>query len=390
MRWSFVFGFLMAAVLLLAGCPEEENGLPRQQPISMLTFRYDAVRDVVIVSTRSLPVEDAITPQRYADALSLLPDASYAPSPTIRMALPQAMVADGVLTVNYREVAGLQQLSSAQAAAALASIEAWWWVPEVREVRLRFNGQPATVLGPVALTAPLQRASHTFVLQPVTGEVGYLVGALMPANLAGAIAILQNRQISAFPATQGFVSLLPANTTLTANPNQLANGVLAADLSANCPRTDNARLAGIVLMLAQFPAVQAVRFTFNGQTVSSPIMRGNLNAPLRPYDLLLPRAAAVAASEVTDAVKIVVVKSLGQPAEFGQALVWQNMALITTRPPPEIAPVTFVLKEQEQGYRVLASSPNIPVAELIKQGVPLEAVIAFRLPGWENLALTEQ
>jgi hypothetical protein len=92
MRWFLVFGLLLSTVLLLSGCPEEENGLPMQQPISMLVFRYDAVRDVVIASTRSLATDTAVTPQRYADALSGLPEVSYTPSPGIRMANPQATV----------------------------------------------------------------------------------------------------------------------------------------------------------------------------------------------------------------------------------------------------------------------------------------------------------
>lgn len=292
-----------------------------------------------------------------------------------------------MITVNYREVAGLGQLSSAQVAAALAALEAWWWVPDVREMRLQFNGQPTTTLGPLAITQPLRQAFHTFVLQPATGEVGFLLGTLTPVDLAGAIAILQSRQISEFPEQQGFRPLLPPNVTLTANPNQIVNGVLTVDLSANFPRTDNVRMAGIVLMLTQFPVVRAVRFTFDGQTISAPMMRGNLNTPLTPYDLLLPPAAAVAGAEVTGAVKTAAVKALGQPAEFGQALVWQDIALITTQPPPDTPPQTFVLKEQPQGYLVLASGPNIPVARLLEQGVSYEAVIAFRLPGWENLSL---
>lgn len=387
MRRILVFVLAIAAVLL-AGCPEEENGLPVQQAISMLTFRYDAARDVVIATTRSLVVDGAVTLQRYADALAGLPEAAYTPSNAIRMADPQASFGNGVLTVNYRDVAGLERLSSAQAAAALAVLEAWFWTPEVAQVRLLFNGQPATVLGPVAITQPLRRGFHTYVLQPTTGEVGYLTGALTPADLSAAIAILRNRQISAFPAQQGFTPLLPSNVTLTANPNQIVNGVLTVDLSANFPRTDSVRLAGIVLMLTQFPAVRAVRFIFGGETVTAPIMRGNLSAPLTPYDLLLPAAAAVAAPAVNEAVKTAAMKSLGRPADFSQALVWKNLALITAQP-ADTAPLTMLLKTWDGGYQVLASGPSIPVTQLLQQGVPVEAVIAFRLTGWENLALTE-
>ncbi|MHB9107123.1 MAG: GerMN domain-containing protein [Armatimonadota bacterium] len=388
MRWLFLLAVLISAVLL-AGCPEEENGQPMQQAISILTFRYDAARDVVIANTRSFAVDGAITPQRYADALAGLPEATYTPSATIRMTDPQATVTDGVLTVNYRDVAGLGGLSSAQAAAAFAALEAWWWVPGVTQVRLQFNGQPATALGPVAITQPLSRPIHTYVLQPTTGEVGYLTGALMPADLPAALTILRNRQISTFPAQQGFTPLLSPNVTLTANPNQIANGVLTVDLAGNFPRTDSARLAGIVLMLTQFPAVQAVRFTFGGETINAPIMRSNLNAPLRPYDLLLPAAATAASPAVTDAVKTAAAKTLATPADFEPALVWKDLALVTTRPQPDTAPRSFLLKGQEGTYRVLASGTNLPVAELLQQGVPVEAVIAFRLPGWENLSLSE-
>lgn len=387
MRW-FLLCCVMISAVLLAGCTEGENGQPMQQTISMLTFHYDAARDVVIATTRSFAVDGAVTPQRYADALAGLPEATYTPSAAIRMTDPQATFVDGVLTVNYRDVAGLEGLSSAQAVAALAAIEAWFWVPDVTQVRLLFNGQPATVLGPVAITQPLRQAFHTYVLQPATGEVGYLTGALTPADLAAAITILRNRQISTFPAQQGFMPLLPPNVTLTANPSQIVNGVVTVDLGGNFQPTDSARLAGIVLMLTQFPTVLAVRFNFNGETVNAPIMRGNLNAPLRPYDLLLPTAAAVALPAVNDTVTTAAMKSLDRPAKFGQALVWKNLALITAQP-ADTAPLTMLLKTWDGGYQVLASGPSIPVVQLLQQGVPAEAVVAFRLPGWENLSLSE-
>lgn len=387
MRWLLLFSVIISAVLL-AGCTAEENVRPIQHTISMLTFRYDAARDVVVATTRAFAADGAVTPQRYADALAGLPEATYTPSAAIRMTDPQATFTEGVLTVNYRDVAGLEALSSAQTSAAFAAIEAWFWVPEVTQVRLLFNGQPATVLGPVAITQPLRQAFNTYVLQPATGEVGYLTGALTPADFPGAITILRNRQISTFPAQQGLMPLLPPNVTLTANPNQVVNGVLTVDLAGNFPRTDSARLAGMVLMLTQFPAVQAVRFTFNGETVDAPIMRGNLNTPLRPYDLLLPAAASIATPVVNNAVKTAAMKSLDRPAEFGQALVWKNLALINAKP-ADTAPLTMLLKTWDGGYLVLASGPSIPVAQLLQQGVPVEAVIAFRLPGWENLSLSE-
>ena len=388
MRWWFFCALLGAAMFVLTGCPDQD-GVPGQQSSSILVFRYDAVRDVVITSTYQLSADTPITAQRYANALAALPEVSYTPTAAIRLANPLATVVNDVLTVNYRDVAGLQQLSSAQAASAVAAFEAWRWVPGVREVRLQAAGQPMTILGPLVITQPLQFGNYTYVVNPTTGEVAYLVGSLNPATIAQAVTILQQREIRELPAQAGLRPLLPVGVTISANPAAITTaGVLTVNLSANFPREETARLAGIVLMMTQFPTVNAVQFTFGGQTVNAPFMRSNLNAPIRPYDLLLPLIVASAASvETTAQLQAIAEKTLGRKAEVASALVWQDLALLTTDAQPGTAPQTVALRKMEQDYVVLGHGVNLSVVQLLQQGVPQEAITAFRLPGWENFEL---
>jgi len=250
MRWGLLY-LLLSAALLLLGCGGEEG--PYAPPTSLLTFRYDAARDVVLAATHALRTDEPVTAQRYAEALARRPESGYAPSLTLRLASPEVAVQDDVLTVNYREAAGLGSLASAQVEAVMAALEGWRWVPGVREVRVQALGQPLTALGPLALAQPLAPAYHTYVVQPVTGEVGYLTGGAQPRTLAEAVTLLQRRTIRDTPALQGFRPLLPVGITLTVAADRLENGVQPVELSVNYPRTEVARLAGLVLNLAQFP-----------------------------------------------------------------------------------------------------------------------------------------
>lgn len=375
--------------LLLLGCSEEGEPAP-QATTSLLTFRYDAARDVVLATTHALATtDDSVTAQQYATALALRPEVSYAPSTTLRLASPEVTVDNGALTVNYREAAGLQGLASAQVSAVLAALEAWFWVPGITEVRVQANGQPLTALGPVVLEQPMPRRFHTFVYQPATTEVAYLVGSLMPATLAEAVELLQQRQIREFPATQGFRPLLPQESMVTVRADALADGVLPIDLAADFPRVEPSRLAGMVLMFTQFPQVEAVRFTFGGQTVNIPFMRSNLGGPITPYDLLLPaEVGTVAGGQTLQELQSAARAALGQPpASFGPALTWRTWAVITAVPTAGAAPQTLVLQRGPVGYNVVMSGTNLPLAQLLERGVPREAIQALRLPGWEQVAL---
>ena len=97
-----------------------------------------------------------------------------------------------------------------------------------------------------------------------------------------------------FPARQGFTTLLSPKATLTVPPERLKEEYLPVDLSTNVLPADHTRLAGMVLMLTQFPSPAAVKFTFGGKTVDEPFMRSKLRNPITAYDLLLPAAAKVA------------------------------------------------------------------------------------------------
>jgi len=391
MRWWICSTLLGAALLLGCGNNEKAHTPPMS---SLLVFHYDSVREIVIASTYSLSTDRPVTPQRYAEALTRLPEVSYLPTPTparpttIRLADPQARVVDSVLTVNYLDVAGLSEISSAQATAALAALEAWFWVPGVRAVYLQAHGRPLTHLGPVRLTYPLTPAYRTYVVHSATGEVGYLAGAPMPATVRDAVDILQRREIAAFPARQGFTPLLPPGMTLTTGPANLVDGVLRVDLPAYFSRSNMAQLSGIVLTLTQFPEVDAVQFTFGGRVASAPFMRTNLDAPVTPYALLLPPLVAREASgETTRTLQALAEQTLGRPADFSSALVWQDLAMITTHAQPGVASQTFAMHMQDGQYTVLSYGPHLSVVQLLKQGMPEDAVTAFRLPGWEHFAL---
>ncbi|MHB9025206.1 MAG: GerMN domain-containing protein [Armatimonadota bacterium] len=386
MRWLLI-GVLLAGMAMLAGCGDrdEADTGPRT---SLLLFRYDPAREIVTATTMPLAVEGTPTAGQYADALESQPGMSYTPSTSLRLADPQATVTDGALTVNYRQADGLGAMSSAQATQVLAMLEAWWWTPGVRELRLQVKGEPVATLGPLAVTQPLARGFYTFVLQPDTGEVGYLVGSLNPRTPAEALGILQRREIREFPAARGFRPLLPVDATIVPAFDKLADGVLPVNITGAFSPSDHARLAAVVLHFTQFPEITAVRFTFNGETVNELFMRGNLNAPLTPRDLLLPAAVALPATATeAAAVRAAVIAALGkEPAGMGASSTWREWAKVPVYHTLGAETHTYLLRQAAGTYSVQASGANLMVTPDLLQKVPREALIALRVPGWEALA----
>lgn len=383
----FLIGLLLIG--LLSGCVET----PRDTgTTSILTFRYDAARDMVIASTHPLVTDGMPVPaQRYADMLAGLPAASYSPTPTIHLADPVATVAGNVVTVNYREVAGLDQLSSAQLAGLQAVLKGWWWVPGITSVRLELMGVPATSLGSLAITQPLAHLPVIFVVQPTTGELGYLVGVTGPNSPAQAVTALARREIRELPAQAGFRPLLPPDVTLNITPERMMNGILPVDIVGPFDSTQSTRLAGIVLMFNQYPNVNAVQLTFNGNALGTSFMRTRLDRAIVPQDLLLPEAAgATAGGPTLAAISSAVAGGTRRvPPPFACALTWQGWARVET-PADSGAPRLFVLREEVgKGYVMLVSGSDVSVIKLLKEGIPPEAIIALRLPGWEMVAAAE-
>jgi hypothetical protein len=385
MRWNrLCYAWGVLGLFLLASCPDRTD-IATPIAITMMTFRYDGARDVVIATTRPLAIAQPVTSQRFANALALASGVSYTPAANLRLANPVPTVNGAVLTVDYRDVAGLGQLASAQVNAILAALEAWWWVPGITEIQLQAAGQPITTLGPLTISQPLRREYHTYVIQPQTGEVGYLVGSLTPPTLTEAVRILRARQISEFPATQGFQPLLPPE--IDATTGTVKDGTLPVNLTAPFSTGQSPRLAGMILMLTQYPEIEAVQYTFAGETTNAPFMRGNLNAPLSSQQLLLPSTvASIATAQQRTGIEAAVVAHLGaQPASIGQALIWRDWAKVAVTPTPGVPVQQYVMHQGAQGYTVQTVDAGAPSDVLLARGVTREAIIAFRLQGWEEL-----
>lgn len=432
--WALVIGML-AGMLMVVGCSD-----PAAQPpvtISLLTFLYDPQRQVALAVTRdvvispagdfitSMPVNMAtasptMTPtqpystnhpsgtmdyrierqdygvvaparapyfippvgaQEYANALANLPQMNLMPAPGVSFANPVPTVTDGALSVNYLTLAGLDQLSVEQASPIFVSLESWWWVPGVHCLTLLINGNPLKVLGPYTFCTPLQRSLYTFLVQGDTGEVGYQIDAPYPANLADALDILAKRELALTPATQGFIPLIPPDVNFTAYVGNITNGVLTFDLSTCFDTKDQYRLAGLVLMLTQFPEVSAVQFAFNGQIVDAPFMRANLNQPLTATDLILPTTVGMlpCVAEL-NAIQNTVQASLGHsPASMDNALVWQQWASVQVVPTQGATSLLYVMRKVGDHYAVFASGTDLKAEQLLRQGMPHEAIIALHL-----------
>ncbi len=409
--WILTLALVLGA-WLLAGCESNEPPVSRVLTTSMLAFRYDDARGLALAATYplNLTVNDlppdyavltnlqswrmlvnSITPQRYATALAGLPAVSYLPGAEQTLGDPAAVVRGNVVTVNYRAARGLATLSRTQATAVLAALEAWWWVPGVSEVHVQANGQPLAALGPVALTDPLTRVAHTYVLNPNTGEIGYLVGGLSPTTPPEALDILKRREVLEFPATQGFLPLLPPNLAPTVGFDKITDNTLPVDISPNTysAQQQHPRLAGLVLTFSQFPQVSSLRFTFDQLTVSQSFMRGNLEKPLAVYDLLLPPETAVAATgPAATGIQTAVQAYLGKtPKSYGAALTWERWACVTVQPADPIEEKTVLLSQDVQGYSVKSTAARLTARQALVDNIPRPAIIAFRLPGCETVAL---
>jgi hypothetical protein len=368
--WALGVGW----VLLLGGCQDPQE--VETPGWSVLTFRYDAVRDVVLVATEG-PGRGELTAARYAAELAQQPAVQVTVG-AARLSAPQATVTDGHLVVDYGEVTGLEGLASAQATAVLAALEAWWWVPGVEAVELRVRGRPLTTLGPVTLGARWRRPLAVYVVQPQTGEVAHLVGGPTPATLAEAVAVLRRREIRRLPATQGFVPVLPPGATLATTALEGDTGVLPVALPADFPRGQSARLAALVLTLTQYPAVHAVRLRMGDEVVRGPVMRGRFDAPLTPYQLLVPAAVA----RVVSAEEWGMLQAAAPASAAPRGRVWREWAALgeATADAPGL-----VLQRTAQGYQLLGSPTQAVLA-----GMPLEALVALRAPGWERLLMAQE
>jgi len=385
MMRSILVALFLGVLAFVVGCTEsaESDTMPRA---SVLVFRYDAARDVAVATTRPLAGEEAVTPQRYADALENY--AEIMPTPQYRLADPRATVAEDVITVNYQVAATRGSLSSAQRAEARVTLEGWFWTPEVRQARFQVRGEPMALPELAPFPQPMPPAYHTYVAQPVTGEVMHLVDLHLVETLPEAISALQTRAISESAMTQGLHPLLPAGMTLAADPATIEDGVLTVNLADGTGRDLDANLAGMVLMLAQFPEVSAVQFTFKDAKVDRPFMRGNLNAPITPYQLLLPAEVATLATQAQfAAIQQAVQAEVGRvPVTLRALRVWRNWAAVAVTLEGADAQQTVLLQRDNDGtYAVRMNAVN-PTAMQIRDALPADAIIALRLPGWDDAA----
>lgn len=442
MRWWAIVPCALLGMLWLAGCSEP----PAQPPVtlSLLTFRYDPSWNMAIAITRdavispmgtvttstpvvmktapigvvsqqsySLPTTNyptanpqerqdfatiapsytptfaspALGPLDYANALASLPEMSIAPSMFCSFNSPIPTVCGKVLTVNYTTPCDPENLSEAEATAVLVSMEAWWWVPYICDVHLQANCEPLTELGPFTFHDPWEREYHTYLVQEQTGEVGYEFGAPGPADLAEAMQMLAQQDIGMGPATKGFTPLIPPEVTCTVYPSCGTDGVLRCDLSGNFPISDRFRLAGLVMMLTQFPCINAVQFTFCGRILDYCFMRSNLNKPLTVTDLILPSTVAMPPSlACLHLMQCSAQQALGYtPASYGDAQVWQQWATLHVVPAPGVNAQLCVLHKVGDAYQVLSYGADLDPRQLLQQGMPRDAIIALQLPHWEDV-----
>jgi len=442
MRWWMLACGLMAVSIFVAGCGDPAAG--PAVTVSLLTFHYDPSRDVALATTRDAVVSPStsfitstpvmmkvappevtipskpystvvssrfpninrtyavvspgrlpkfgpyVSPQEYADLIAPLPVMSFCFGPDTRFANPCPTAKANVLTVNYRNVCGT--FTCDEATAIVASLETWWWVPSVCTYHFQADGKPIKNIGGYFIGDPWQHTFHTFVVQEQTGEIGFLVSGLHPRNLKEGLDILASRDICPTPAAKGFVPMLPPGVNFTAYINEIKDGVLPFDFSGSCPTNDKFRMAAIILMLTQFPGVNAVQFYFNGQIIDQPFMRSNLNRPLTAADLILPTTVALLPETGVNAcLRTSVQASLGrEPAFYGDSLVWGNWACMQVVPEKGGSGRTYILHKTDETYQVFASGTDLSPVRLLRDGMPREAIIALRLPHWEDVILVEE
>lgn len=385
MRGLLIVLVIVMVGMVCAGCMDSSKSKPAPRS-SVLVFSYDAARDASIARTRPLATTDEITPQRYAEELEnyteIMPVATY------RLADPKATVTDGTVTVDYQMASTRGTLTDAQIAEARTTLESWFWVPKVRQANFQAKGAPLALATAEAYPQPASPTFHAYFIQPDTGEVAHLNGSAAPKDVKEAISLLQKGDISAGAKKQGFAPLLPAGVKLAADPTKIDGGVLTVNFSADVQPDDDARLAGIVLMLTQFSEVEAVQFIIDGKTVARPVMRGNLNAPLTPYLLLLPTdVAALLPKDTALPVQNAVQAEVGRvPLTFGSVKSWRNWALVTATREASEERQTYILKHEGDGTYTMKLKGAALTAAQIHDTVPAEAIVALRLPGWEDAA----
>ncbi|HEX2950219.1 MAG TPA: hypothetical protein VHV83_11755, partial [Armatimonadota bacterium] len=138
---------------------------------------------------------------------------------------------------------------------------------------------------------------------------------------------------------------------------------------------------GIVLMLTQFPGIDAVQFTFAGVKRDAPFMRGNLNAPISSMQLLLPPLAAKPANRQTAEIirRAIPVDQEENELTFCSTLIWQDWAMVTT------TSRSYLLERQDETYTVRFADNELQAKELLIRKVPSDVIIAFRISGWQDL-----
>lgn len=267
---------------------------------SLILMRYDVGRDVKLVETVSFTTnEKRVSSQQYADVLAARPEMNFsAIGQNTHYRNPAATVRGDTLTVNYRDSATEASMTSAESMDFWTRFASWFWMPGIHQVRFYANGKEVVWIGEGEITQPLTRVIYLFLYNLNTHEVGidWQDSRVLPerATLTDALRALRERRKHQTGRLTGFEPLLPPGMTIATpeyprTPLTRSGGVLHIDLPAAFPRNEQGRLAGIVLLLAQFSEVQAVRFTFGGKTMREPFMRTTLDAPITPHDLELPQ-----------------------------------------------------------------------------------------------------
>lgn len=267
---------------------------------SLIYMHYDVGRDISVVRTIPFFTTDStFTPQQYADALAARPEMGFAASgQNTHYRDPEATVDGDTLMVNYRDSATEASMSSSESMQFSMRFSSWFWVPGISRVRFYANGKAVTRVGEgSALKQPLMRDADLFLANLNTHEVriDWSDSKILSEHptLDEALRVLRERRQHQLDRPDGCEPVLPPGMTLTTpeypkTTLAMNAGVLHIDLPANFPRHDQVRLAGMVLLLTQFPQVLAVRFTFGGAVEHEPFMHVALDEAITPYDLDLP------------------------------------------------------------------------------------------------------
>lgn len=317
---------MMALLIALIGCGNlaQAQTTANEFPHTLLLMQYDVERNVKLLETVTFTTTtNDFTPQQYADALAARPEMEFtAGGQNTHYRDPQATVAGDTLSVNYRDYADAS-LSSSQSILFWTRFSSWFWVPGIRKVRLYANGKEVTWVGEGTVEQPIISTAYLYLYNPNTREVGidWADSRILPYNatLKEALRTLCEHKQSLTNGRRAFEPLLPKGMVLLTpeypkTPLADSSGVLHIELPANFPRTEVGRLAGMVLLLTQFPEVNAVRFTFGGKVLNEKFMRTTLDKPISPYDIDSPaRAPQVVSALLIEGRTFVHVRKLIEP-----------------------------------------------------------------------------